>query len=247
MKQILLLCAAKPEWASLKKFLDFKKQEGPLPFFHAKTKHISITLVQIGIGIAQAKKSILSLLSIIPPPDEIIHFGVSGSLVPDLESGDVVIPSHVFFHTQQSLECHLALRQKLKEATLEAQLKVIEGDLLTSPFVLKTEQEKKEAHQKTKAFIVDMETHPVLQIFTTKNIPYAALRVIFDTLCVDLSNLDDAGMMDEMGNISTTKTLGTLVKKPKMIFELLPYRKLLSLCQIRLGLVLEKYLQKTSI
>lgn len=247
MKKILLLCAAKPEWAALKQFLNFKKQEGPLPIFHAKTQNASITLAQIGIGVDRAKKSIQSLLPVISSPDEIIHFGVSGSLIHNLGPGDMVIPSQVFFHDQKPVECHLSLQQKLKEATLEAQLKVNKGDLLTSPVVLKTEQEKKDAHQKTKACIVDMETHPVLQIFTTKNIPYACLRVVFDALDVDLSNLDDAGMMDEMGNISVPKTLGALVKNPKIIFEFLPYKKLLKVCQENLGLVIKNYLQKTSI
>src|SRR3989338_2522632 len=97
MKQILLLCAAKPEWASLKKFLDFKKQEGPLPFFHAKTKHISITLVQIGIGIAQAKKSILSLLSIIPPPMKLFILEFQEALSQILNPEMLLFPLMFFF------------------------------------------------------------------------------------------------------------------------------------------------------
>jgi len=210
---IFLLCATKPEWGPLKNWGPWKQILKSPASYHLEIEGKSLTLIQLGLGPKKAEESLKTALDHFPRPDRILHFGVSGSLVPEHKIGDVFWISNIITSdSDPHKEGHVRAIQILSQADAIR--------LFTSPTVLYTPSEKKAAADQFGAHLVDMESFPCAKICAEKQIPYFAVRSIFDTVDMDLSILNKVDSIKADGNLSLSGLAEGFVKKPKLLFQL---------------------------
>lgn len=127
----------------------------------------------IGGGNAQLLRQRLEAAA--PKATAVISFGIAGALAPLLETGDVVIATHVVTeseHYQTDRRWSQALRTKLEGAQSVglAGVDTVAGHIA----------QKKSLFRVTGAHAVDMESHVAARFAKRHGLPFAVLRVISD-------------------------------------------------------------------
>lgn len=207
MGLIWLICAMKGEWSNLKKVLPNK----------------SVKLFQVGIGTHRASEAFRSILDAEPDrPDLVIHFGISGGLIPGLREGELILCDSVTNLSGDRIDLSHGLR--VAAETVKKMGKVRIGGLLSSEKILHTPAEKKEAGLKTGAIVVDLETFPIAQQAQTSGLPILALRSVSDPMESDLSELANVDFVNSQGNTDWQKIPGGLLKNPRLLFHLPKYQ-----------------------
>jgi hopanoid-associated phosphorylase len=105
----------------------------------------------------------------------IISFGIAGGLAPDLVVGDWVVGSCV--RTDQGCfpTDHLWTRRLL--AALPG---AIHADIVGADTAIAAPLEKRRLHARSRAAVVDMESHIAARIAAAHRLPFAAFRVVID-------------------------------------------------------------------
>jgi len=146
-----------------------------------------------------------------PDVTAIISVGIAGALAPDLKVGDVVVAERVLteneaFETDSRWTSRLATQ--IPDATIGAMLG--RGEIADSAEV------KALLHQSTRAVSVDLESHHAARAALTKNLPFAALRVISDRADQSLPPATLVAMKPD-GGIDLGRVLGSVARHPLQI------------------------------
>lgn len=203
----LLVVALKPEWAFLRAQAKWQRVHDHL-LLYQNLAHSELALLQTGMGCIRSAKSVTDFLGE-HNCSEMIHFGTCGALIHELKTGDVICADHI----TDGVEI-----LDVKNCKNPALNNFSSGTLYTSPTILKNQQDKISAVQKTAASIVDMESFPVAKICLEKNIGYSSLRAVFDLLDDNLEAMDNP--CTEAGDLSVLKLAGNIVKNPRLIRQL---------------------------
>lgn len=202
-----LLVATKPEWGPLKTWGHWQQVSKNPAIYRLVMNEQEILLVQLGLGPQKAGENLKIALAQFSRPDRIVHFGISGALVPSLQVGDL-----------------FAIHKIVNEDGREIILKTLNpmlptATLLTVSGVLFTPSEKQKSGEKFEAHLVDMESFPCAQICQENQIDYGAIRSVFDPMETDLSYLSHASSLKENGDVSLKGLAEGIVKKPKLLLE----------------------------
>ena len=151
---------------------------GPFTFRGGKLGDIRIAVVETGPGATLAARGTRALLDA-HHPDWVISAGFSGSLVPTVVQGDLVVGTSIRSADDRELKFDLKF-----EADPDSGLHA--GPLLNSDRILRTVTEKKMAATRTGCLAVDLESFAVADVCRQAGEKFLAVRTISDDLTSDL-------------------------------------------------------------
>ncbi len=155
-----------------------KYSGGPFVFRGGKLGQTRIAVVETGPGAVLAARGTRALMDA-HHPDWVISAGFSGSLVPKVIQGDLVIGTSICSQDGRELKFDLKF-----EADPDSGLHA--GPLLNSDRILRTVTEKKIAATKTNCLAVDLESFAVADACRAAGQKFLAVRAISDDLTADL-------------------------------------------------------------
>lgn len=217
--KLLLVVALKPEWALVRAFTPCSLLPGEINLYALK-KFPHAALLQTGAGSESCARNLAGFFEK-HKAHAICHFGSCGALRSGLKNGDIFVVTSIC-DGQGCIELEPATTAPwLMQASPGVRPQT--ARLFTSSCVLKNEIEKKTAAQNTGADIVDMESYPAAKICREKNIPYTALRAVFDELSDDLTDLGNP--CNQRGDVSAIRLAANILRQPRLILELPDLKK----------------------
>ena len=207
----------------------FALKEEAAPFHKIAARHPGVVTLIVGIGRANAEKSVRKFLAggASVPPSLVLTCGFAGGLNPDLKLGDVV-----FECGMRSAECG-----NLEEQLLAAGAKP--AKFFCADRIATTAMEKWKLHLDTDADAVEMESAAIHAVCAERGIPCATVRVISDTAHEDLP-LDFNALAKADRSIDFGKLAWAIAKSPGKIPQLMALGKKTKFAAERLAKVLEK-------
>lgn len=192
---------------------------------------VEVAFCRTGIGIANAHEGAERLLEL-AKPEVILSLGCAGAAHPDLETGDVVLPSEIRSETPTDrFATSEAERIDLERLLREEQIPYSVGTVMTL-WKIAGRTAKEESGAKGAA-CVDMETAAVAAIAEKAGVPLVSLRVIFDTI-------EEEFPSDEP--FDEDHPLLYLMKHPKFLAKIPRYAKSGALCRNRLYLAAGRFI-----
>ncbi len=173
-----------------------------------------------GIGIKRATEAAEHLCA--EKPDLILSIGVSGGLSVGLEAGSLVAATSIhsdvagidsWFENDDDAQ----MRSDLIPACGNIQC----GKLITASEPVLTPEEKLFMHERTGALAIDMESIAIAQVAKKTGIPFGCIRAVSDDSKRGIPPESLAGV-DETGKTQLAPILKAIMKRPSLIFELIP-------------------------
>lgn len=221
----LLVCATRSEWGELKKSIQFVKDQAVSahPFYHGTFKDTPVLLSQMGIGPKRAAEHAQFVLQNLRGKiSGVIHFGLSGALVAGLKTADLILAQQIINEKNEVAKSDSQLFNHALEILQKNNIPHQTSNLFTSSTVLETPEHKKEMAEKFKAHMVDMESYPYAKACELANLPYLAIRAIWDPIDWDLSAFKSPIKLN--GDINIIGITESLVKSPKLLLSLPQYQ-----------------------
>ena len=204
-------------------FICFALKEEAAPFEKIAAGKTGLSTLIVGIGRANAEKSLRAWLAT-ALPDLVLTCGFAGGLHPDLKLGDVVFEMPI---ANPPLTTRL-LAAGAKPATIYC------ADRIAT-----TVAEKKQLRYVTRADAVEMESAAIHAVCAEYDIPCATVRVISDTAHEDLP-LDFNKLSKPDKSIHFGKLFLAIAKSPGKIPQLMQLQKKTKFAAERLAGVLEQ-------
>ncbi len=141
---------------------------------------LPLIFCKTGMGMANAHEGIERLIETYHPR-AILSVGYSGAARPDLKTGDLILPSVILSETPTDhFKPDTALSGRLEKILKDTSLPYHQGPLVTLWNIAHKEEK---IHWGEKGVLaVDMETAAMIAVSMKMRVPFASLRVIFDTL-----------------------------------------------------------------
>lgn len=158
----------------------------------------------------------LALNQIAPHARALVSFGIAGGLHPGLEPGACLIASQVVCPLGATYDADPAWRDALAAALGGAPVATFAG--VDTP--LAGIDGKRALHDETGAMIVDMESHIVARVARSKNLPFAAIRVVADPAGRQLPHAATVGMRAD-GSVDIAAVLRSLARDPRQVPSLI--------------------------
>lgn len=222
----LLLVALKPEWAFLKQQYRFKQDDHLKELYWIQETRSA--LLQLGVGPERSINTLKKILKIYDV-NQLLHFGVSGALEANFKVGNLFTAEEIF-----SAETN----QSIQVIPFEG-VKSVRFVTVNHP--LENRSQKEEAHQKSNAQLVDMESYVVARCCLEHQLNYQSLRGVFDELHDDIADLGEP--YTSAGELRPVKIAVNLVKNPSLISKLPGLQKRMQLIQKNLKPHLMRFLE----
>jgi adenosylhomocysteine nucleosidase len=151
---------------------------GPFVFRGGKLGQTRVAVVETGPGATLAARGTQALIDA-HRPQWVISAGFSGSLIPSIVQGDIVVATAIRSADGRELKFDLKF-----EADPDSGLHA--GSLLTTDHVVRTVAEKKQLAGQTGCVAVDLESFSVADVCRKSAHKILAVRVVSDDLSADL-------------------------------------------------------------
>lgn len=112
---------------------------------------------------------------------QLASWGVAGALQPGLMPGDVLVPDHIAYSTDDAGYATDEAASTRLVAALKERLRVRRGILWSTYEAIATRTEKHDIAERSLALAVDMEAAPVAAVAKRAGLPFVAVKVICDT------------------------------------------------------------------
>ncbi len=165
----------------------------------------------------------------------IIGAGISGGLCPELKAGDLVLASKVIDENGAEYEAAgeaIGLASKILTAK---SFSVRQGLVITTKTPLLNSSLKKKCYKKTGALAVDMESLGMASAASKKGRPFFIMRVVSDDASEAVSAELYACLDENSGAVKPGQLLGSCLKRPSMVKEMMRLRRPYNLALLRLG------------
>jgi len=208
----------------------FALKEEAAPFHQIAAGRPGVFTIIVGIGRANAEKSVRRFLAA-ASPKLVLTCGFAGGLNPDLKLGDVVF------------ECE---KRKAESGNLEGRLLAAGAKpvkFFCADRIASTAMEKWKLCVDTGADAVEMESAAIHAVCAEKNIPCMTVRVISDAAHEDLP-LDFNALAKPDRSIAFGKLAWAIAKSPSKIGALMELRKKTNFAAKQLAAVLEKIISE---
>jgi adenosylhomocysteine nucleosidase len=185
------------------------------------------SLIESGVGMKRAEEATQLLVTSVRP-DVMISFGFGGAVKPGIVVGDLAIAGKsILYQDGQAdssntilLSLPQSARQTLASAGKKGGFTVYESDFLTVDRILNKREFSGKLPPDISNPVLDMETWAIARVAEQQEIPLIALRAISDAgdeeLDFSMDQLTDAEM-----NIRISKVIGTIVRTPRIIPQLI--------------------------
>ena len=230
----------------------FALKEEAAPFHKIAARHPGVITILVGIGRANAEKSVRNFLAgsertvavgqeqlmaagharlagTLAPPSLVLTCGFAGGLKPDFKIGDVIFESG---------------ERRAESGNLEASLLAAgakPAKIFCTDRIATTVAEKKVLREQTGADAVEMESAAIHAVCAEKNLACVTVRVISDTAHEDLP-LDFNALAKPDKNLDFGKLALAIAKSPGKIPALMALGKKTKFAAERLADVLGKVL-----
>lgn len=144
----------------------------------------------------------------------LISFGIAGGLEPGLPVGSMVIGAQVS-SADGTLPCDRSWMADLVQKFPEAHC----GPVWGSEKIVGSARDKRALYEKSRCLIVDMESQCAAQIAAEAGVPLAVLRVVCDSVDMDVPPVVMA-VIDENGGIHIGRALWHIARHPGQIPDL---------------------------
>jgi len=145
----------------------------------------------------------------------IISFGIAGALAPHLVAGDCIIASAVRYG-DGAFATDRSWAQRLLGAIPEA----IHAEVVGSDTILAHPTQKAQAHARTRAIAVDMESHIAASVAHAHRIPFAVCRIVIDAAHRTLPPAAAVGLRPD-GAPDVLAVMRSVLKKPSQVPDLI--------------------------
>ncbi|NDV22522.1 phosphorylase [Desulfovibrio sp. JC022] len=199
--------------------------------------NVSYRCIISGIGTARAAEAAKLLCA--EKPDLILSIGVSGGLAAGLEAGTLVTATTIHSDIAEFdswFEGNEDARQRIELIPACGEIQC--GKLITAGEAVLTPQNKLFMHERTGALAVDMESIAVAQAAKKAEIPFGCIRAISDDSKRGIPQESLSGV-DESGKTQLSPILKAIMKRPTLIFELIPMGRDYSKALKALGTILK--------
>lgn len=140
---------------------------------------LGLTVVTCGVGAGRAETAAAELAR--RGVCGLVSFGSAGALDPQLEAGDLVLPSRVWDEGGTAFECDRSRRFRLAEACARHGLRAKTGDLVQAAEALTSPAHKSALRGRIPAAVaVDMESAAVARVAVAAGVPFLAVRAVLD-------------------------------------------------------------------
>ncbi|CEG58981.1 phosphorylase family protein [Legionella fallonii] len=148
----------------------------------------------------------------------LISCGTAVGLAPSIKPGTLCVPQKILNHSKEVYYCDNDWRQQLLTGSSN-KISLDEGNLIHTPNILTTSNEKQTLHDSSGAIAADMESLFIAQEAKRHQIPFVALRVVIDDAHFTMpKQLTEA--VSSNGEVAIRKILLSLGKQPKLIYPL---------------------------
>ena len=199
----------------------FALKEEAAPFRKIAAGKSGVAIVIVGIGRANAEKSIREFLAV-NSPAQVFTCGFAGGLNPELKLGDVR------FETADASLGSRLIAANARPATF-----------FCADRIATTVAEKKQLRIETGADVVEMESAAIHAVCRERGIPCATVRVISDTAAEDLP-LDFNALSKPDKSLDFGKLFLAIAKSPGKIGALMALQKKTSFAAQQMAAVLER-------
>jgi len=224
------LIAAMPEEIKplLKEVGDYRKTTlERFTLYHFSLAGRQCSLIESGIGMKRAEAATQALVTSIRP-DVLISFGFGGAVKPGMAVGDLAIGRKSVPYQGDQVVTSKAIvvsipqgsQQTLASIGKELGFTVQESDFLSSDKILNKRELAGKLPSDISNPVLDMETWAVARLAAQMEIPLLAIRAISDAGDEELDFSLDRFTDDEM-NIRISRVLGTVVRTPRIIPQLI--------------------------
>ena len=215
--------------STMRTLVCFALKEEAAPFRKIAAGSPGVFILIVGIGRANAEKSIREFLAA-NSPELVLTCGFAGGLDPGLKIGDVVF--EVAVKTQSEPPC-VGCYEKLAGAGAKP-VKFFCADRIATTVV-----EKQKVRADTGADVVEMESAAIQAVCAERGVPCVTVRVISDTAHEDLP-LDFNALAKPDKSLDFGKLAWAIARSPGKIGALMALQKKTSFAAGQLAAVLEK-------
>lgn len=188
-----ILIALPTEWGYFRKafHVHHERHLGGRRHYKGRFGRLPIAVVLGGVGKQNAADAARRLCEV-DQPSALITMGYAGALSPELRRGDIILSSYAITEDQADPQSpDLALAEQLRGVADEShEHHVYVSPLYTANRIVARHEEKLQIFEKTKAQIVDMESHPVYLEARQRGIPFIGIHAITDTAEEDIPALE---------------------------------------------------------
>lgn len=172
-----------------------------------------IYLIHSGVGEQHAKHAAKVILR--QQIDILISWGTCVSLVPELKTGDLILPQQVLDHQGNSYQTDSLITGKLK-SLLHAEWPVHEGRLHGVRHMIADPAQKRSIAATTGAIAADMESGVLAHIAQEQKLAFVAIRAVSDTMNMQIPNAVIHGV-NAFGEVQWSSFLIHLIRRPDQI------------------------------
>lgn len=206
-----------------------------------KSKIPGCIYMTTGMGVKNTRGSLLSSLSN-ENVKVLLFVGLAGALSPKLEIGDIVVVrnlmnSEIFYPSSTLIS--IAEKVKIKGSPVKL------GSVVTVPTIVssvKARQDLVGSLPLNQNEIIDMESLAVNEVCSQFKIPFIIVRAVSD-LSGEEFPIDFNKCLNLKGEISISKILLSLTKKPSAVPGMLKLQKRSQLCMRQLTLFLKQFIK----
>lgn len=141
----------------------------------------------------------------------VLSIGICGALSPALKVGDCIVATEVVTDEER-----LATHDRWTNELLASLPDALPAALAGIDTILGSSEDKKQLHARTRAAVVDMESHIAAKAARELGLPFAAVRVVSDSSHQTLPPAALVGM-SQSGGVDIAAVLRSLAKRPGQI------------------------------
>lgn len=197
-----------------------------------------VVLVEAGMGLLNAGWAAMSLGC--EAPDVLISAGFGGGVLPGLAVGEVVMAEQVLHWLGSGFE-QVAVGFYGRNSVAE-QLSLSRGTFITSDGILNKKAVASHLSGAVKNPLVEMESAAVARVAAEQRIPFLGLRVVSDPWNEEL-DFSIAEFCDDSLRIKPVKVLATILKRPRIIPQLIRLARNSRIAAQSLANAMERLLQ----
>ena len=214
--KIGIVCALRVEAHSLLQTLGVATDSATERYCFPASKKSQCSLIISGMGPERAAQAAKELAE--EGADLLVSWGFAGGLDPKLTTGQLLIPSRLV--TEAGVNIPLSAQaDELVFNSLATKMAVSNESLVPVEDAVKSVEDKETLYRASGAAAVDMESGAIASVANEKEVPFLAVRALFDDASRHLPHFIDSAV-DEFGSVKIAPFLNAILRHPKDLFLL---------------------------
>jgi adenosylhomocysteine nucleosidase len=180
-------------------------------------------LVESGMGFRNADKA-AEIMVQDARPDLLVSTGFCGGVAPELMAGDIVVAQEIIIADKDGFDAVPIQLSSIGQNFVVRQTagvgRVVAGTFISASVIMSKKRLAGMLTGSCPSPVVEMESGAIALVAAENNIPMLAIRAVSDSVAEELGFSLDEFCDSEMRRISTHKVLLTVLRKPRIIPQL---------------------------